>query len=333
MHAVENEIGDCPYLSYMKAAITIHVAPPEVFENSLILAYNTAGYSFGGEGHVDATGLHFADGDVNCVKKFPVETVARYCPFDLRWQVWIEDADAWFDAGITDVNAVYVTWKDPNTIVYHTCVDLGCTSAAGQTTADNIVSAIWGNFAHPAQSIRRMDGTQLNYYAGTSSAVNTAGLLSDLNGSGQCRAWTEFLMDTLGVQGIGSLETKIEEANSPGNHKLIIKKWTFVGSGSSPGTTPYVFVQDVDAFYTDPTPGQGGTNPPGYFDRHYMVKYTNGQSHVQFYDPSYGKGPYSSQSAWEKDSLDGFGYISSTGLLFIRKQNPDPNTCETIFTP
>jgi hypothetical protein len=45
------------------------------------------------------------------------------------------------------------------------------------------------------------------------------------------------------------------------------------------------------------------------------------------YDPSYGKGPYGNQEAWENDLLAGFAKLIST--FYIKKN--DPNTTETDF--
>lgn len=171
-----------------------------------------------------------------------------------------------------------------------------------------------------------MDGTQLKYWdGGSASATNTAGLLRD--GNGQCGAWAEFFIDMLKVQGISSTKIEVLDATDPRRRSFLVKNWTFIGSGVSPGTARYVYVLGIDVTDASGVAGQGNPDPPGGFYNHFIVRYSG-----QYYDPSYGTGPFSSQSEWENASLDGFtcpGTYQGNPEILVKKN--DSAVIETIF--
>jgi hypothetical protein len=176
------------------------------------------------------------------------------------------------------------------------------------------------------RSVYRVDGTQMRYWEnGAALATNTAGLIRDANG--QCGAWAELFIDVLAAQGIsGAKKIAVYAASNPGADGFLVKDWTFTGSGSSPGTSPYVWVVGVDAIDSpNGAPGQGNPNPPGAFYNHFIVKYGN-----RYYDPSYGGPSYASQWEWEDASLDGF-FREIGGLVYAKKNDLGQNNVETLF--
>ena len=144
--------------------------------------------------------------------------------------------------------------------------------------------------------------------------------------NGQCGAWAELLKDVLAGQGIASSKITVYAASNPGVDGFLVKDWTFIGNGSSPGTAPYVWVLGVDAIDSpNGAPGQGNQNPPGAFYNHFIVGY-NGR----FYDPSYGGTFYATQWEWEDASLDGF--FRDVGTTSVAKKNdPGASNVETVF--
>jgi hypothetical protein len=226
----------------------------------------------------------------------------------------------------TSSNDVYLTLHNPSVSpVYHTVVHLGSHNAAGQGTDAGTVAGLWVPF--DGLNVRRVaDNAILGYWrGGSATAMFTADLLQDTNG--QCGAWAELLKDVLAAQGISASKVGVVEASHPMSYLLLVKTWTFTGSGVSPGTAPYVYVEGEDLTDELGVPGQDNGNPPGAFYNHFIVQYAG-----QYYDPSYGTGPFASQNAWENASLDGFGYVGSWGgddRVFAKTN--DPSVVETSF--
>ncbi len=110
---------------------------------------------------------------------------------------------------------------------------------------------------------------------------------------------------------------------------MLVKNWEFQAVGGSPGTSPYTYILNLD----DPTvsevkdregiPGQGNPNPPGGFANHFIIRLGG-----KYYDPSYGAGPYATESEWENAALDGLVRVYPTGL---RAKKNDPAVQETFF--
>ena len=251
----------------------------------------------------------------------------------LQWDVSLDGGLSWYHAGWTD-NRIYLTWNDPTiTTLYETCLYVGCDAASGlggvvtATTNQAFVNTAFTN-GFGGCSVHRVDGTPLTYWAsGAASAVNTAGLLTDANG--QCGAWAEFFMDVLAAEGVSGSE-KIEVLSKyaddsriagAGAGALLVKNWDFAGTGAAPAdVSPFDYLMSQ---VTDQSgvPGQNNCNPPGAFLNHFIVRYNStvgSTTTFNYYDPSYGHGPYSSTSndaahaAWEDDALDGFAVWAVT---------------------
>ena len=148
-------------------------------------------------------------------------------------------------------------------------------------------------------------------------------------GDGQCGAWAEIFIDMLKVQDIASTKVTVVEMTMPMTRGFLVKDWTFTGPGVSPATTPYVYVVGLDVIDAFGVAGQSNPDPPPSFLNHFIVRYSG-----QYYDPSYGTGPFVDQMAWENASLDGFtaaGTYMGNPATFAKKN--DPALLETIFVP
>lgn len=256
---------------------------------------------------------------------FP-EEVHHYDNFDLDWEASSDGGTTWIGVGASS-NDLYLTWADPQVDpLYHTVVHIGSHNANGIGGSDEapVVAAIWGEFTD--RDVRKVDNTRLRYY-GTeqASAIVTEDLLRDEDG--QCGAWAMLLIDSAAAQGINASLVKVVSTDSP-DVGLLIKEWEFTGAGISPGTAPFVYVITVDAKNKDGMPGQGQDEPPPAFVYHYIVEYGS-----EYYDPSYGEGPFGTQSEWENGCVDGFyklgTYMGQSGVGLAMKN--DEAVVQTIF--
>ncbi len=255
-----------------------------------------------------------------------IPDVIRNTEIVLNWQVSL-DGGPWLDVG-TSLNTAYITWDDPLAAApFETCLYVGCQAAEdmGTThTEQQVVNRIFSD-GFAGLNVRRVDGTILKYWdGGNARATDTAGLLADANG--QCGAWAEFFVDTLRSQGIGGADKiGVYAASNPGNDGFLVKSWSFIGSGSSPGTSPYSWVVGTDVVDNAGVPGQGNPNRPGAFFNHFIVRFGG-----RYYDPSYGGPSYATQWEWEDASLDGFFTIIG-GVALAKPNDLGPANVETLF--
>ena len=263
-------------------------------------------------------------------------------PMTLSWEVEVNDKGHWCETGDT-ANRTYVTLGTPTTTMrQETLFDIGCRNADGETVAANALAAIWGDFAD--RSVARVDSVQLKYWNPAAGSCQSLPLmLADSGGNGTCVAWAHLLKTVLEAQGIGG--SSINEVESiyrnDGTLSLdgglttrslfLVKDWTFGSTGTAPALcAPFTHLNSevTDEFGVD---GQGNLNPPGGFFNHFIVLYSG-----EYYDPSYGTGPFSSQSAWENASLDGYrkAFDPGGGAPSITANKPNDTTAiETIFIP
>ena len=110
---------------------------------------------------------------------------------------------------------------------------------------------------------------------------------------------------------------------------MLVKNWSFGAGGSAPiGCTPFTHLSTESADLLG-APAQGNMDPPGGFFNHFIVRYSS-----EWYDPSYGNGPFSTDDAWENASMDGYGRgcASAPPPGGVRKTN-DPLLIEMQFSP
>jgi len=265
--------------------------------------------------------------------------IAYVNPLTVNWYIHTA-TDEWLDGKRND-NPVYVTLATPQGTAFHTCLHIGCTDAGGATDTTPAAQAIWGEFTqHPLPSsptvpvVYRVENpTMLTYYAhdfAHTNAFSTAELLA--GGDGNCYAWADFLRDCWRVQGIaGGVITCVRPGFVSGHQcdAFLAKNWTFSGSGVSTTTVPFVYVVGNDVNPAFGAPGQGMGDPvESLFGQHFIVRYN-----LQFFDPSYGSGPFNTQLGWENSSLDGLMYWGLYGGRSARlTKMKDAAATETVFS-
>ena len=131
----------------------------------------------------------------------------------------------------------------------------------------------------------------------------------------------------LKVHRISSNLIEVKELTEPGTQVMLIKNYTFTGSGAAPENAPYAYIWQYDAVDVYGIGGQGNPDPLSTFTNHFIVSYSG-----KYYDPSYGKGPFLSQAAWGNESLAGFcKYGTHDGQQAGLVKKNDEEVVETSF--
>ena len=239
--------------------------------------------------------------------------VGHYDPLSINW-TYNPANTGWSSAGTTD-HVFYVVLDSPTgTPAYWTLLDISCRAAHGETTQSGIVSKCFVPFTGRSLT-RKRDGIGLTYWnPDTTNATNTQQIFARSDGSGQCGSWSEFLIDMYKCHGITGAD-KILIVRDIASHStstvgFLVKNWNFIGSGSQP--PPYTHVSGTECVDRSGVPGQRNSNPPPAFYNHFIVKFGS-----EFYDPSYGVGPVSSQQNWRNGAIDGLfsGGNASKGFV------------------
>ena len=261
---------------------------------------------------------------------------------------------------------LYVTLDKPATeTVYHTVIHTSTVAAMWADTPQQVIDRTWEAFktldvytAKPAMGpIAERVTKKLHYYKSWSPlpGFDMAELLRD--GDGRCRAWAEFLVETLRVQSIAASIVAVKPIMAP-DEGFVIDKWQYSGANSQNADYPHGNVRYADGhiyskaggfwhYDWDPTAtdvthatgtgqatglgrGQGNTIPVAIFADHALVRIG---SENKLYDPSYGTGPFdgASQSAallaWENASVAGFIRIPTGKSLRM------PGRVEDVIRP
>jgi len=243
--------------------------------------------------------------------EFEKDKVRYLEEFELAFEASFQGEDEWVEVG-TSKNQFYVTRAAPAvTPLYHTVVHLGCSNADGETTEADIVDAVWALFS--GRHVQRADGSSLSYYADyNTSNTTTATLLAD--GDGQCGAWAKLFMDSLKSNGITRNDNYVIFRRTSLSEGLIVKNWTFTGSGTS-GNTGYPYYGIPDSNFIGGTAynwkwtevhdnagisGQNVSNPASFFNNHQVILVDG-----TYYDPSYGI-TYTTDADFQANAIDGF---------------------------
>ena len=314
---------------------------------------------------VPATGVSPANGEatlhVNCTGQFP-DAVRCYHKdgldsmpvFQLNWEASFDNGGTWFPIGDTR-HTIYVMLGPPPAnmhIKQESLYHIACRHAHGKTNEADVIAGVWQHFA--TRNMKRVDGTNLTYYATYTIPQNTT---EDLlrYGTSKCGGWVRFFLDTLVIHGIWHDENfaSVIPVNRGGpngtdpdrDDGFMIKNWTFTEPGTSgsvfhpyknrPGTlyppadTGYLWWNTIEATYTSGTPAQGNAKPPELFDSHALAV-VNGV----YYDPSYGL-IYSSLQDMEDQAIDGYyqgPHLDSSQNLcyFFRKKDSTPGIKEAL---
>lgn len=205
------------------------------------------------------------------------DLVQVYGPITITWE-FQAGGGAWTAAGTTDVTiySLLAAPVDANKM-YWTLVHMSCTGSAGATTANEVVTGTFTQLTPPnpnANVTRKRDGTLLTYWGnGNAGASTTADSMARVDGSCQCGAWSEMLIDMYGIHGIA------------GGIKVNVKNYH---RHMYPAAT--IGIQVTNAV------GQNSANPPRGFANHFIVR--DPVNH-RYYDPSYGTGPFNDVTAWK----------------------------------
>jgi hypothetical protein len=166
-----------------------------------------------------------------------------------------------------------------------------------------------------------------------SCTATTAEELSE-EGNGQCHSWAHFFWRTLQLQGLqlGVDVWAIAVDEKPPYVMFAIRDWQT--NPPPPASGPWV-IADWDAGVDGATPytpglgeaadgvgvrGQGNSpNPPAAFGNHWIVKVE-----TQYYDPSYGLGPYTDPKDYEDDAFSG-GVEYQSGVGYVLHSLPANN--------
>jgi len=229
---------------------------------------------------------------------------------------------------------VYVLLGAPNQASrYETLIHVGCTNAAGKSTENDVVAAIWNDFTNrnvrrkPADGFNNPDGRQLTYDANWACVnIDTAQLLA--TGDGQCGSWAKFFIDAMGGQGINHTNEYVLFYQSDGtgpqdpNYGFIVNNWSFASGAGRSGDANYPYLNVPaspflssnsynwlfsEVMETPGVAGQGNANPASLFGNHQVVKLG-----TQYHDPSYGL-QYSSFADIDTGAIA--GYYKVTDLV------------------
>ncbi len=252
----------------------------------------------------------------------------------VRWRVKVRPRT--YDAG-TSRHPVYVLLKEPTVPVYLSVADFTTHDASGKDAEANVAESIWTEFTDRVVRRRELDpvsgaidhnGLQLTYWghpvceSGTgcsvigpavdcggsgTNATATPRLLG--NADGQCGSWANFFRDSLATHGIPSTFVPLRSAYGRYGDAaaadaervrvpFLVKKWSNFTDTGPTCAVPWNYESARD---DAGLPGQGNANPPGAFYNHFVVQYAN-----NYYDPSYGTGPFASLLDWENASVAGY---------------------------
>ena len=240
---------------------------------------------------------------------------------DITWQM--NPAGAGWSAAGTTRNIIYVTLGDPvGTPNYWTLLDISCRAARGDSSPASLVSHVFAPLSTRTLT-RKRDGHSLTYWnPPTTRATNTQLLLAATDGSGQCGSWSEFLLDMYKVHGISNADKILIQRDSHRTLSFLVKNWRFNHPPPSSANS-LTHVIGTECVKLPGIPGQTNPNPPPAFQNHFIVRFSG-----QFYDPSYGAGPFSDQLTWERSAIDGL--LDSARAGFDKSLNPSTKLLEFI---
>ncbi len=241
------------------------------------------------------------------------------------------------DAG-TSEHLFYVTLADPAGVkAYWTILDISCPAAHKQNDEDVVVEKIYEAFKKGLGTgnglIRRRDNKKLQYWAKGYETQNKP--LLEKKPEGRCGNWASCLLDTFKTHGITDgkdiimVRSKSDFSNPDSSTRtgFLVKHWSFSGSGSLP--IPFTHKVLSECKPEDGIKAQGIDNSQPFFYDHVTVKRKD-----EFFDPSYGVGPFKNLMEYEKAAFAGLGYgftvknLSNNDLIDSEKNKIyAPNTC------
>jgi len=233
------------------------------------------------------------------------DCVGYYDNTAITWEINPNNS-GWSGAGISN-HMIYVTLGDPfGTSAHWTLLEISCKEAHEKNNDDDVVANIFEAFRRNIGDgngiIRMRDNKQLKYWARGYETDNKK-LLSG-KPEGKCGNWSNFLLDMYRVNGIkDGVEIIMHRSKDDFYNRetgFLVNNWEF----SSSGTLPVPFTHEVmtECKMMEGIKAQGMNNTQPFFFDHVIVKYKN-----EFYDPSYGVGPFSNMMEYEKKAIAGLG--------------------------
>jgi hypothetical protein len=262
-------------------------------------------------------------------------------PYTIVWEMSGDGGLTWYPVGESD-NRLFLLLANPDgpysTPLYETVGWLSCRAADGLSDENDVFAAIWSEFTDldvrrkPKDGENSTDGVQMGYWLTDTPNQTLGGMLADNidpKGDGSCRAWARFLIACGNAHGIGSnmVKVKPDMAVNPRADYLLVKHWVFGSPSSSPPDPLYPYEvqlnlatpKDVNSDHDAGISAQHVQYPlprAKNFGLHYVVKYGS-----EFYDPSYGTGPFASEQAHEAAAADGI--CTDGGRWARQKAGPD----------
>jgi hypothetical protein len=236
---------------------------------------------------------------------FYADLVQYYPNFKIRWEFSFDKGLTWHKCatGVSD-NMMYVTYGEPQSVMYHTPLHIGCYNASGMDEPDQIVASIWQEFSD--KSVRKVnwqtgefEGDDLRYFGDRNPRVTMESLLE--HGDAWCGAWADFFFKIHALQDIAVDHVVIKPGEGHGS-AFVVKNLVFNDAHDELGEFPYLWGRGHDeVVFGKEYSAQGGVPVLHSFFDHGMIRYKG-----RLYDPSFGGEIYESLHAWEEDRLDGY---------------------------
>jgi hypothetical protein len=248
----------------------------------------------------------------------------------IKWEYKLQDG-SWADANSTE-HLLYLTLDDPLKDIYFTLLDMSCRNARWQDTeedfADSSFNAFQGHNGDNNGIPRKGDGKLLSYYltgyktSGGNDAQTTAGILGSPQATGRCGGWSVMLLHMWKMHGINTaVQRWYIRDGAPAFHddtkRFLVKNCDFTAVSDNVGRYSH---KGKAAIKLVGVPGQGKTNPQFDFGDHVVVKFNN-----KLYDPSYGLGPYDTDTEYLAAALDGLASMQTGEVTF--------KMADTVHTP
>ncbi|MDD3926590.1 MAG: hypothetical protein PHT33_08020, partial [bacterium] len=225
----------------------------------------------GGWGGINNKSITFDSQGVYTSDSFTISSIVPtvVCTNNVGWQWKVTK-----DGSTRNINQtshkIYIVYADNSncTTRYEQLYEFGCGWANNMSQESQVYDAIWGNMAS-------LNATSSFYYNPDKTIPDNEGFETRdvlIKKNARCGGWMEFFTALLGVQGI------------------TVNKVAVI-----PATPPYIALGVYETIK-----GQGDVVPDqNRFANHAMSRYNN-----EYYDPSYGTGPYDHMLEWENASIE-----------------------------
>lgn len=278
------------------------------------------------------------------------DIVGRVPSLAVRWDVTWDSSNV-VPTGSTD-NTYYLVRATPALPgglsgvyaykAFESFFDISCRSQSGSSAELDVVAGTWAalsQFSPPGGSgvprtARKAidghlnpDGQVMNYWGGSTPGAcqSVSQMLAHPNGDGACGSWAQLLRGCLGVHGVSASGFLVQAP--PVDDLLMVNNWREVNvqNADDPWTIGVdVSQNDASGMPVPGIAGQDNLSPVKHFNLHHIVKYG-----ADYYDPSYGVGPFASEAAYEDAAFWGFMWSLGTVSQGFRN-NPG---VEATFTP